>query len=110
MILKNLIYASANRINAIVLLLTISAADASTTAAEGIFLEPDTGNSGSDIEIVIGERKTIYEYRTNGVLIAIKVVPKIGPPYYMVPADGSPHYESLDHAKALYPRWVLFEW
>ncbi|MFT4711836.1 MAG: hypothetical protein ACJAVI_004121 [Candidatus Azotimanducaceae bacterium] len=110
MILNNLIYSSANRLKAIVLLLTILMAGATKATAEEIFLEPDTGNSGSDIEIVIGERKTIYEYRTNGVLIAIKVVPKIGPPYYMVPADGSPHYESLDHAKALYPRWVLFEW
>jgi hypothetical protein len=109
MTLKNLIYPTANDLRAIVLLLTISFAGATATAEE-IFLEPDTESSSSDIEIVIGERKTIYEYRTNGVLIAIKVVPKIGPPYYMVPADGSPHYESLDHAKALYPRWVLFEW
>jgi hypothetical protein len=109
MTLKNLIYSTANDLKAIVLLLTISVAGATATAEE-IFLEPNTESSSSDIEIVIGERKTIYEYRTNGVLIAIKVVPKIGPPYYMVPADGSPHYESLDHAKALYPRWVLFEW
>jgi len=77
---------------------------------EEIFLSPESESTGPDIEIVIGEEKTIYEYRANGVLIAIKVVPKTGRPYYMVPADGSPHFESLDHAKTLYPQWVLFEW
>jgi len=62
------------------------------------------------IEIVEGDNKTIYEYRQNGVLTMIKIVPKKGRPYYLVPADGAPHFESLDHKKKLYPQWVILEW
>lgn len=63
-----------------------------------------------DIEIVEGEERTIYEYHTNGLLMMIKVVPENGRPYYMVPADGSPHYEGVDQAETLYPQWVILEW
>lgn len=62
-----------------------------------------------DIEIVQGEDKTIYEYRQNGVLMMIKVVPKKGRAYYMVPAGGA-HFEDLDHEKSLYPQWTIVEW
>ena len=62
------------------------------------------------IEIIEGEDRFIYEYRQNGVLTMIKIVPKKGRPYYMVPADGTPHYEGLDHKRKLYPQWVIVEW
>ena len=62
-----------------------------------------------NIEIIEGEDRIIYEYRNNGVLLMIKIVPKVGRPYYMVPADGSAHYQSLDHKKKLYPQWVILE-
>jgi|DEB0MinimDraft_6_1074348.scaffolds.fasta_scaffold101683_2 hypothetical protein len=62
------------------------------------------------IEIIEGEDRIIYEYRQNGVLTMIKVVPENGRPYYMVPADGSPNFEGLDHKKKLYPQWVIVEW
>ena len=62
------------------------------------------------IEIVAGENRTIYEYRQNGILTMIKVVPKKGRAYYMVPGDGAPLYESLDHERQLYPQWVIIEW
>lgn len=63
-----------------------------------------------DIEIIEGEDRIVYEYRNNGVLMMIKVVPRVGRPYYMVPADGSAHYQNLDHKKKLYPQWVILEW
>ena len=63
-----------------------------------------------DIQIVEGEDKIVYEYRQNGVLMMIKVVPDKGKPYYMVPADGSAHFESLDLKKSLFPQWVIIEW
>ena len=62
------------------------------------------------IEIIEGENRTIYEYRQNGILTKIKIVPEKGPAYYLVPADGAPHYESLDHKRALYPQWIIKEW
>jgi hypothetical protein len=62
------------------------------------------------IEIIEGEDRMIYEYRQNGVLTMIKIVPKKGLPYYMVPLDGDQHTEGLDHQKKLYPQWVIKEW
>ena len=72
---------------------------------------PSPEEYGEDqIQIIEGEDRVVYEYRQNGVLTMIKIVPKKGRPYYMVPADGAPHYESLDHKKQLYPQWVIIEW
>jgi len=53
--------------------------------------------------------KTFYEYRINGVLKEIKVVPEVGPSYYLVPADGSAWIRE-DRSQVLVPKWVLFEW
>ncbi len=82
----------------------------SYSAASEVYVPSREEISDSDVEIVAGESKTVYEYRVNGYLLMIKVVPKAGLPYYMVPADGSPHYESLDHSQKLYPNWILIEW
>lgn len=73
-------------------------------------LIPPQENDADQIQIIEGEDRLIYEYRQNGVLTMIKVVPENGRPYYMVPADGAPHYESLDHKRRLYPQWVIMEW
>lgn len=62
-----------------------------------------------DVRIVEGENRVVYEYRVNGILTLIKIVPEKGRPYYMAPADGTPHYESLDHRRRLYPEWVIIE-
>ncbi len=62
------------------------------------------------IEIIEGEDRMIYEYRQNGVLTMIKIVPKKGLPYYMVPLDGTQRIEGLDHQKKLYPQWIIKEW
>ncbi len=53
--------------------------------------------------------KTFYEYRVNGILKEIKVVPSIGPAYYLVPADGGAWIRE-DRSQVLIPKWVLFEW
>lgn len=79
-------------------------------ASERTTIAPPDESGADDIEIVVGEDRTIFEYRQNGLLMMIKVVPENGTPYYMVPADGSPHYENLDYSKKLYPRWVILEW
>ena len=62
------------------------------------------------IELIEGEDRLIYEYRQNGMLTMIKVVPKKGLPYYMVPLNGAQRIEGLDHQKKLYPQWVIKEW
>ena len=55
------------------------------------------------------EEKTFYEYRVNGVLKEIKVVPSIGPTYYLVPDDGNAWIRE-DRSQVLVPSWILFKW
>lgn len=70
----------------------------------------EAGLRNDDIEIVHGEDRTIFEYKQNGVLRIIKIVPKKGKPYYLIPVDANPHFEGLEHAKKLYPQWIIIEW
>jgi hypothetical protein len=57
-----------------------------------------------------GENK-IEEYRVNGRLYAIRVTPKVGPPYTMVDNKGDGHFEPSDPAGVTVrpPRWTLLE-
>ncbi|HKI75451.1 MAG TPA: DUF2782 domain-containing protein [Pseudomonadales bacterium] len=79
-------------------------------AAAPVTLSPPDQNASGDIQIVEGKDRTIFEYRNNGYLMMIKIVPKHGRPYYMVPADGAPLYKSLDYGKKLYPSWIIIQW
>lgn len=80
-----------------------------TTMTSPIFAEP--GPSAIEPEIVIeqGEDATYYEHRVNGVLTEVKVVPKVGPVYYLVPADGGGWIKE-EESQILVPKWKLFEW
>ncbi|MCK7544563.1 DUF2782 domain-containing protein [Marinobacter bryozoorum] len=69
--------------------------------------EPQT--DGSEIVIRPGEDAVYYEYRVNGQLREIKVVPEVGPAYYLVPADGGGWIRE-DETSLLIPSWVLFRW
>ncbi len=62
------------------------------------------------IELIEGKDRLVYEYRQNGQLTMIKIVPKKGRPYYMVPLDGNQNIDGLDHEKKLYPQWIIKEW
>lgn len=74
----------------------------------GVMAEEPAENE-PDIEIRYGKKETTYEYRVNGELVEIKVVPKVGPVYYLVPAaDGS--FERSETSRILVPSWKLLEW
>ena len=81
----------------------------STTISEEEFkkipkdLRPEELERRDDTTVVIrsGDKRTIKEYRIGGFLYAIQVVPKIGPPYFLVASDKS---------KMLIPSWTIFEW
>lgn len=62
-------------------------------------------------EIVIrpGKKATFYEYRVNGELREVKVVPSVGPEYYLVPSDGGGWIQQ-DKSQLLIPSWVIFRW
>lgn len=81
-----------------------------TSFASPVHLSPPNDSANNDIEIVTSKNRTIFEYRDNGYLMMIKVVPKHGLPYYMVPANGPPGPQNLDFAKKLYPSWIILQW
>ncbi len=54
---------------------------------------------------------TYYEFRINGEISEIKVVPKRGPAYYLVPTeqeDGD--FVRKDNPEMRVPKWVIFRW
>lgn len=65
---------------------------------------------GPQIVIRPGENEVFYEYRVNGQLMEIKVVPEVGPEYYLVPADGGGGWVRQSESDTLLPRWVIFRW
>lgn len=66
-------------------------------------------SEGPQIVIRPGENEVFYEYRVNGQLMEIKVVPKVGAEYYLVPADGGGWIRETE-SDMLVPSWVIFRW
>ena len=78
---------------------------------------PEPMQSGQTIEpdvtIVRGDEETVVEYRVNGSLRAVKVIPDVGPPYYLADADGDGNLETKSYPHApdfLVNQWVIFSW
>jgi hypothetical protein len=69
----------------------------------------ETEVRGPDVTIIAGEERMIYEYRQAGQLRIIKVVPSVGPPYYLVPRDETRGFGDLERADMLIARWTLIE-
>lgn len=68
---------------------------------------PSPKKRGPDVVLRETPERTIYEYRQNGQLTMIKVVPKKGKPYFLVPVDRTENYGELDRAERLKPQWVI---
>lgn len=62
---------------------------------------------GPDVTLIEGEDRKIYEYRLNGQLRMIKIVPSFGKPYYLVPKDPSMGWDDLERADGLVPQWTI---
>ena len=61
-------------------------------------------------EVIIteeGERKT-FEYKVNGQLRVIRVIPAVGPEYYLYPEDQSLE-AGIDQSDSLLVRWKILE-
>jgi len=77
---------------------------------------PEPLQSGETIEPEVNifqeDNRRIEEYRVNGQLYMIKVVPDVGIPYYFIDTDGDGSLESQQHELAghIVPNWILFEW
>jgi hypothetical protein len=65
-----------------------------------------------EVNIIHREDRTIEEYRVNGTLRYIKVIPQKGPPYYFVDTNGDgildQQFSSLDNPPL--NQWILFRW
>jgi len=78
-------------------------------------IPPPAGVDEADapqITIKQQDRETVEEARVNGILIWIKVTPRHGRPYYLIPSAGGNAYirrDSLDSGLKP-PMWVLFTW
>jgi len=64
---------------------------------------------GPDVVIIAGKDRVVYEFRQNGELRMVRVVPKWGKPYYLVPRDDTRGYGDLERADMLLPQWVIAE-
>ncbi|MGV8933073.1 MAG: DUF2782 domain-containing protein [Gallionellaceae bacterium] len=69
----------------------------------------------SDLEpqVTIVKKKdtVVEEYRMHGKLYKIKVIPKVGKPYFMIDSRGDgefSRYDGPDGANISPPRWVIF--
>ena len=78
---------------------------------------PVTIQSGEAIEPDITIRregeKTIQEYRKNGELYMVKIIPVVGPAYYLIDTngDGNMDVRGSDLDKGLkINQWKLFQW
>lgn len=70
---------------------------------------PASAQRGPDVVIIAEEDKMIYEFRQNGELRMIRIVPTFGKPYYLVPADPTKGFGDLQRVDTLVPSWVLWE-
>ncbi|HEX7034709.1 MAG TPA: DUF2782 domain-containing protein [Pseudomonadales bacterium] len=71
--------------------------------------ETDESLRGPDVVIIADEERTIYEFRQNGELRMVRIVPQFGRPYYLVPSDPSKGFGDLERADMLLPSWVIVE-
>lgn len=69
-----------------------------------------SGNPDPDIQIRYGETETRYEYRVNGELVEIKIVPKVGPPYYLIPSENQDAWVRSETSRLVLPTWKILEW
>ena len=74
-----------------------------------VHLHSQHATKGPDVTIIARQDEVVYEFRQNGVLRMIRVVPNWGKPYYLVPQDPTKGNGDLDKAGALVPSWTLKE-
>lgn len=89
--------------------LTLAAVLALTPLAQAEVVD-DPALTEPEITITHDGDNTYYEYTINGQLKEIKVVPRVGAPYYLVPAEGSQKFIRVEESQLLIPKWVIFRW
>lgn len=80
-----------------------------TGSGQAMAASADESLRGPDVVIIAEEERTIYEFRQNGQLRMVRVVPALGKPYYLVPRDPTQGFGDLERADMLLPSWVIVE-
>lgn len=66
-----------------------------------------------DITIIRKGKKTIQEFRKNGQLYMVKIIPIVGPAYYLIDTNGDGNMDvrgsDLDKGTKI-NQWKLFQW
>lgn len=66
------------------------------------------------ISIIRRGDNLIREYRLNGHLYAVKIIPDRGKPYFLIDTDGDGYMEGqfMDNndAKVMVPMWIIHRW
>lgn len=64
------------------------------------------------VTIIRRETETIEEVRVNGQLRYVKVTPRFGLPYYLVPSGNGQTFQRFDSLDTGLrpPMWLLFSW
>lgn len=65
-----------------------------------------------EVTIIEQQDKVIKEYRVNGRLYMVMVIPQVGPPYYLLDRDGDGEldFRSYDPRMQGAPLWPLLRW
>ena len=112
-----------SRLVVVAVLLTCGVAAQATAeelSTDSVITHPPSSTLGDadaelapDITITERGETTVEEYRINGQLYMIKIIPKKGVPYYLVDSNGdgmlSRRFNDLSPG-FLIPSWVILRW
>ena len=75
-------------------------------------LTPEELEDRDDTSVIIreGDNRTIKEFRVGGQLYGFQVIPKVGPPYFLVPADDPNYLIRPTQPERLIPSWQIITW
>jgi len=84
-------------------------------SANAVFAENSPIEQSMEPEVVITSKDQgrVKEYRVNGQLYMIEIVPKKGVPYYLIDSDGDGLLESRHDGSGSdlpIPRWPVLRW
>src|SRR5215207_6821604 len=89
-----------------------------TKPPDSVPLPPPIPDAAADAElepqvtIIRKETETVEEVRVNGELRYVKVTPKWGPQYYLMPTGNGQAFQRFDSLGSglRTPMWLLFSW
>lgn len=73
---------------------------------------PDGESLEPKVRIVHRANAVVEEYRINGKLYMVRVIPRIGIPYYLIDTTGDGNYDmrTTDLDGPSVPMWVIYSW